>query len=112
MKFNCVCGNRINDTTDYLPYKAYFIPDQDWFAMLNVLRDAIDSAGQSGTPTSEEVEKRLWEFSQIAWQCEECARVYLEAPGKHLYRFSYEGSSSEDGAEVKNVFSGRQDVRG
>ena len=37
MKFNCDCGYTIRYQTDYLPYKANFIPDQDWFAMLNMI---------------------------------------------------------------------------
>ena len=29
MKFQCECGHIIRDQTDYLPYKAKFIPDED-----------------------------------------------------------------------------------
>jgi hypothetical protein len=117
MKFNCDCGYTIRYQTDYLPYKANFIPDQDWFAMLNMISDAIDNAGQNGAPTGEEVTKgeevtsRLWKFFQTAYQCENCARVYLRDPENHFYCFSFEGSEDEK-AEVKSVFRGRQDIRG
>jgi hypothetical protein len=78
---------------------------------------AIDNAGQNGAPTGEEVTKgeevtsRLWKFFQTAYQCENCARVYLRDPENHFYCFSFEGSEDEK-AEVKSVFRGRQDIRG
>jgi hypothetical protein len=28
-KLRCTCGHVIRDQTDNLPYKAYFVPDED-----------------------------------------------------------------------------------
>lgn len=53
MKFLCECGHPIYDQTDYLPYKAHVISDQDWFNFLDTIDDAIEKTG----PTPEDKEK-------------------------------------------------------
>ena len=42
MKIKCQCGAVIVDQTDYLPHKAYIIPDQEWFGILDAIDEAIE----------------------------------------------------------------------
>lgn len=43
MHFYCQCGNRIDDTTDMISYKARMIADQDWDGFLDAICAAIES---------------------------------------------------------------------
>lgn len=112
MWIGCECGNSIKDTTDYLPYKARFIADGDWFAMLNMVHDAVKNASRPGAPTAKDVTDSLWKLSTLAWQCTQCARIYFNASGNALHCFSLEKSSPDDEAAAKRIFHAQQDVRG
>jgi hypothetical protein len=112
MWIGCECGNTIKDNTDYLPFKARFIADGDWFAMLNMVRDAIENARRPGAPTEQDVTASLLRFSTSAWQCTQCARIYFDRPGNALHCFSFEKSLPEDEAAAKNLFHAQQGVRG
>ncbi len=81
MKIRCHCGATIYDQTDYLPHKAHVIPDQEWFDALDAIDDAIENAGP--TPAEKEaacmkVRRYLWGITRLAWQCQECGRVYID----------------------------------
>ncbi|MBV8072530.1 MAG: hypothetical protein JO270_21690, partial [Acidobacteriaceae bacterium] len=53
MKISCHCGATIYDQTDYLPHKAHFVPDQDWFDVLGAIDDAIEKSGPSAKEKEE-----------------------------------------------------------
>jgi len=87
MKIKCHCGELIPDTTDYLPYKGYIIPDQDWFNVLDAIDDAVEKSG----PEPKEKEKALMavrslmiKVSKTAWQCHSCGLLYINKAGGQL----------------------------
>jgi len=89
VKIACECGAMIHDSTDYLPHKAYFIPDQDWFDLMKAIDDAIEKSG----PSMMEKEAACWnirrligELSRSAWQCRACGRVYIDDQSHELWQ--------------------------
>jgi rubrerythrin len=80
MNFLCECGNRITDTTDYLPYKAHLISDQDWFDFLEEIDGAIEKSG----PTAKDKESACMKIRMLAsdlkksvYQCPNCGNIFI-----------------------------------
>jgi hypothetical protein len=81
LKIGCECGGVIIDQTDYLPYKAHLISDQDWFDFL----DAIDEVVEKSGPTNRDKENVLMCVRSLAaklaksiYQCTSCGRLYVQ----------------------------------
>lgn len=60
MKFRCKCDYVISDQTDFIPYKAYILADQD--------REDF----QESEP------RALFDFVRPAYQCSGCGRLWIE----------------------------------
>lgn len=103
MKFVCGCGAVIGDQTDFLPDKAYLLPDEDAFAFLDRLKELLDrlispDAGRGATATVQVVPLRnklrhevdlLWaQAFRNLYQCPECGRLNVDSlDGKRGYSF-------------------------
>ncbi|BBI34018.1 hypothetical protein [Cohnella abietis] len=90
MKFMCECGHPIYDSTDYLPYKAHLISDQDWFDFLDEIDHAIEKSG----PTAKDKEKALMNIrslstnlSKMVYQCSECGNMFFDNNSPRLEVF-------------------------
>ena len=79
----CICGNRIYDNSDQLSYKARFVPDMEWFELLDTL-----SSSALAPPQFQGNEDELWHaltslsarfFRREAFQCNECGRLWVQA---------------------------------
>jgi hypothetical protein len=100
--FYCVCGFNMKDSTDNLPYTAYFLPDEDVGHALTglLLRVAAfieaRERGQQGSYVREALGISLaqhtlrdvlhnlflhptFEFGREMFECEECGRIWLRA---------------------------------
>ena len=87
---NCECGAMIIDQTDFLPNKAYFIPDQKWFQLLDAMDDAIELSGKSARAKEAACMKMrvlIGGLSKHAWQCSSCGALYLESRNGELQHF-------------------------
>lgn len=100
MKFLCECGHPIYDQTDYLPYKAHVISNQDWFNFLDEIDDAIEKAGS----TPEDKERALMRIRSLAvnlsksvYQCNECGNVffYRNPPQLEMFRCCSDNPNKE-----------------
>ncbi len=81
MKLSCHCGATIFDQTDSLPHKAHFIPDQQWFGLLDAMDAAVEKSGTSAKDREAacmKLRRLIGELSRSAWQCRGCGRVYVE----------------------------------
>jgi hypothetical protein len=94
MQFLCECGHVIRDQTDYLPYKAYLVRDED----LERFQDAVDALIAQGiaesrkestaTPVSFihagssvrtiELFRSALTYVLHLYECETCGRLYVE----------------------------------
>lgn len=88
MKVICTCGNVLTDSTDGIPYKGYFMADQDWFAFL----DRVDSAIESNHRNREKVIYELRAYivhvlGRNIYQCPECGRLYMDDVKHQLHEF-------------------------
>ncbi|MGH2515431.1 MAG: hypothetical protein ACRDHP_07230 [Ktedonobacterales bacterium] len=106
--FRCTCGHRINDQTDFLPYKAHFLPDEDTEAPLengvNIVVGYIE-ARERGEEEQFLNEHKHWlksrdlreivnsllqppafYYGRNMYECEECGRIWMEAKA-HANRF-------------------------
>lgn len=91
MKISCQCGGLISDTTDYLPYKAHVISDQDWFGISEAIDEAIEQTGPS--PGEKEaacmrIRGLLGKLSRSAWQCSACGSIHIDDPNYRLWHFA------------------------
>jgi hypothetical protein len=80
MKTRCECGETITDQTDYLPYKAHFISDQDWFGVFDAI-DQIVSEVATGRMTIDDaqtaVRRTHLTASRHMYQCGKCGRLLV-----------------------------------
>lgn len=88
MYFYCKCGSRISDITDYLPFKARMIADQDWIDFLETIEDAITSKEPDREKVADEFYSTAFnEHRRMIYQCPECGRIYINGEGNSLYSF-------------------------
>lgn len=86
----CVSVDRISDTTDYIPYKAHLIPDQDLFDYFDEIDKIISNVGIS----LKEKEYAMMkirdlsnEYTKIIYQCQKCGNIFLEHKSTTLEMF-------------------------
>ncbi len=97
MKIECKCGHLIVDSTDNLTYKGHIIADQN----LDVIRDLIDSAIESGGESAKEKEASCMNVrnnftTRFIWQCTSCNRIYIDNANRDLVCFMPESDKSSD----------------
>lgn len=78
MKFMCLCGKVLSDNTDFLPYKARLIADEDW-------EQFLASAEQPGGHD--------WRLAPAIYQCPDCGCLRVEKPAGQVVFFRPEDSS-------------------
>ena len=100
MKLGCACDATIVDQTDFLPYKAFYIADQDLEDIPNAIEDALTQLVAAITDSHQlerwraalhapatysarelfmqEVWGSISQYTRTMYQCPECGRVYLE----------------------------------
>lgn len=95
MKIRCHCGETIIDQTDYLPHKAYLIPDQDWFAVHDGIDDEVIDLVAEGCLRTDAAYMRarhiIGRNARLMWQCRACGRLYIDGPDGQLRCFAPEG---------------------
>ena len=116
MKLRCECGEIISHQTDYLPYKAYFIADQDWFGVLDAI-DQIVSDVAAGRMTVDDAQ-RLIRCAHVAasrhmYQCGKCGRLLVDDLQRKTNRFSgvvthRPNNRSQRSPRFRSVCKGRQ----
>ncbi len=90
VKIHCACGAVIADTTDALPHKAHVVPDQEWHAVLDAIRAAVE--GAAATPDGRRLNWAractvLSNAARLAWQCRDCGRLYLDDHDNQAHEF-------------------------
>jgi hypothetical protein len=89
MKFACTCGNTIRDQTDYLPYKAHFISDQDGFDVSDAICQIVSDAA-AGRMTVENAQTAVCRTHiaalRLMYQCNSCGRLWIQSHDKQELR--------------------------
>lgn len=90
MKIGCFCGNVLRDQTDYIPYKAHFVADQDYEDLLVGIEKQLaqimteNLASPTATDTTQLLARVLWDAMRLntraMYQCSNCGRVCVEDP--------------------------------
>lgn len=94
----CTCGHTITDITDYLPYKAYYTPDED---MEQALHDAEEKY-RATVEARERGEVRVFihpvfTVARVMYECEACGRLWLQTE-RHTNEFvPYQPESAKRG---------------
>lgn len=106
MKIGCFCGGTIHDITDAEPTKAHFVPDEDYFDMMDEFESLVKMLTNvfKGEGSVEDWQKavygekaktltcevtpddfaidRLWSifqrYTRTLYQCHKCGRLYIE----------------------------------
>lgn len=97
MRFMCVCGNVIRDTTDNLPYKANYTTDREWEVFYNAvddyIRKTIEKSGDLIEVKKEALMNDDYPPQEIRsmYQCQECGRLHVEDKKFGLVSFKPEG---------------------
>lgn len=117
--FACTCGYPIVDITDFLPYKAYFLPDEDTESSLdrvvNLLAEFVEAREQGKQDeflarhepwlSSDDLRKLIrnlfshptFGLGRSMYECDKCGRIWMNAhPGTNEL-VSYLPESDERG---------------
>ncbi len=82
MKIGCHCGEVIVDQTDDLPYKAHWIPDQEWYVNYDALDDEVIGPAADGRLGKQDAYHKarllISRSARLMWQCKACGRLYIE----------------------------------
>lgn len=119
MKFRCKCGQVVSDTTDDLPYKAYFLPDEEInYALNNVMEKvaAFIEARERGEQEQYLKEQAIFlreptlknllyhhfspptfEFGRTMYECDECGRMWMKTHWDRGELVSYHPESASRG---------------
>ena len=65
MKFICLCGKILSDSTDFIPYKTRLIADEDWEHFLD---------------SNQRPEGHDWHCETHIYQCPDCGCLRIEKP--------------------------------
>lgn len=90
-KFLCTCGYIIVDQTDFLPYKADFIKDKDYFAMLDSFDEAVKQTFQDKISWADwellanEISSAYIKNRQEILECRNCGRLWLQRNKENKY---------------------------
>ncbi len=90
MKLHCECGNLITDSTDSLPWKANLLPDQEWFAVLDMMDDIIEkvaSGGMAAEAGMMALRGAHGSATRTAWQCAHCGRLMVEDHDHQIHQY-------------------------
>ena len=88
MKIHCDCGATLHDADR--SRKAHLIPDQSIEDLMDEIDRAIETPGgllRSKEGACMRIRKRIIEITRSAWQCPDCARLYLDDPKGELRAF-------------------------
>ncbi|WP_027710088.1 hypothetical protein [Zooshikella ganghwensis] len=85
-KIGCNCGHVIVDQTDYIPYKAGYIPDTVSCDLVEVVSDEIiEKVKEAGIENilNEDIADILWsrifyQNSKQIYECEKCGSILIE----------------------------------
>lgn len=110
MKFQCTCGAVIRDQTDFLPFKAQYISDENWCDSYSKVSElilefmkSIDEGKEkewikefydsesidwaSRETVIEDIQSKIrTDFEKAIYQCENCGRLYLETEGSDYFQ--------------------------
>jgi hypothetical protein len=120
-KLLCLCGYVIVDQTDSLPYKAYFITDEDEESFSQSTVDTIEKfviawkqgtlselfgdkfvevhlkEGEVGDYINDVIAGSYVEHSRIIYECKQCGRIWLQSRNKDEQFFPYFPEKEERG---------------
>jgi predicted RNA-binding Zn ribbon-like protein len=131
VKLLCPCGYVISDTTDFLPYKASLMPDQDqeafWDSLSSGLAELMAATradrreewlrqNMSGAPLDADDDSLVFHFAtslnhrytRTVYQCERCGRLFLDDPANKSRVVSF---VPDDAAAARGVLASRQNPR-
>src|SRR5262245_55277075 len=90
MKIGCICGNVLRDQTDYIPYKAHFVADQDYEDLVvgieqQLARIMMENLGApTATNQAHLFGRVLWDamrsYTRTMYQCSNCGRLCIDDP--------------------------------
>lgn len=101
MKMRCECGEIITDQTDNLPYKAHFIPDQEWFGMFDAMDRVITDVAAGRTSTEDAhlaILRAHLAASRHMYQCRKCGRLIVADRQRNMNIYS--PTSDADSREI------------
>src|SRR4051812_33062932 len=77
MKFQCLCGKILSDSTDDIAYKARMVADEDWNRF---------------TESFERPQGHDWRLVTDIYQCPDCGRLRIEKPTGQVVFFDPENA--------------------
>lgn len=93
-KFLCKCGHVIVDQTDFLPYKADYIKDKDFFAFFDACDEEIEKQlNNKGVSQNEQMTQQLSDniyshylkYCHEILECSHCGRLWMQRNGENYF---------------------------
>lgn len=80
MWIRCKCGNIINDITDSIPYKGHIVSDKEYFKMLDLADEMIESPVKDREALAMTFRTNMGSYIKIKsmFQCNLCGRILIE----------------------------------
>ncbi|MDY4413401.1 MAG: hypothetical protein SPE43_03360 [Ruminococcus sp.] len=100
MWIRCKCGNIIHDNTDSIPYKGHIISDKEYFKMLELADELIESPVKNREALVMTFRNNIGAKSYIRiksiFQCTCCGRLLLEDENNQYFSFTPDGNEKKD----------------
>ena len=89
MWIKCKCGNIIHDNTDCISYKGHIISDKEYFKMLELVDEMIESTVKNREALAMTFRTNLSGYIKIKsiFQCTNCGRILIEDENNHYCSF-------------------------
>lgn len=90
MWIRCKCGNIIRDITDSIPYKGYIISDKEYYKMLDLADEMIESAEKNREALAMTFRTNIGSYIRLKtiFQCKECGRMLIENENNQYCSFT------------------------
>lgn len=99
MWIRCKCGSIIHDNTDAIPYKGHIISDKEYFKLLDVADEMIESSFRNREALAMNFRDNMtngYIRIKAIYQCRNCGRILLEDENNQYCSFVPDGHEQKD----------------
>lgn len=89
----CPCGEILHDNTDNISYKGRLLSDKQFFPLLDLADEMIESRTDNREELSMKFRRNIGEYIRFldVFQCYNCGRILIEGENREFYVFKPEG---------------------
>lgn len=91
----CKCGEILHDSTDNISYKGHILSDKEFFPLLDLSDELIESKSSDREGLAMEFRRCIGGYIRLkdVYQCYKCGRLLVEGKNGEFFCFAPEGHS-------------------